>query len=71
MNQKFAKMLKKRIARILTWFKHRISNGVAEGFNSKIQGLKSAARGFRNFENYRMRILFFCGGLDMAPKLSH
>lgn len=69
--QKLAKTLKRRMARILTWFEHRISNGVAEGFNSKIQGLKSAARGFRNFENYRLRILFFCGRLDLAPEPSH
>ena len=69
--QKLARTLKKRLARILTWFEHRISNGVAEGFNSKIQGLKSTARGFRNFENYRLRILFFCGRLELAPGLSH
>jgi len=35
--------------------------------NSKIQSLKSAARGFRNFQNYRTRILFFCGKLDLYP----
>ena len=69
--QKLAKALKKRLTRILTWFEHRISNAVAEGFNSKIQGLKSAARGFRNFENYRLRILFFCGKLELAPAASH
>ncbi|MEN9575805.1 MAG: hypothetical protein RL514_3660, partial [Verrucomicrobiota bacterium] len=26
-----------------------------------------AARGFRNFQNYRTRILFFCGKLDLYP----
>ena len=34
---------------------------------AKIQSLKSAARGFRNFQNYRTRILFFCGKLDLYP----
>ena len=53
---------------IVTWFDHRISNAAAEGFNSKIQALKSAARGFRNFENYRTRILFFCGRLQLHPE---
>ncbi|MCX5685117.1 MAG: transposase, partial [Planctomycetota bacterium] len=38
-----------------------------EGFNSKIQSIKSDARGFRNFANYRTRILFFCGKLNMTP----
>ena len=62
-----ANMLKKRLANILTWFRHRISNGPAEGFNSGIQSLKSAARGFRVFNNYRTRILFFCGKLILKP----
>jgi len=67
---KVANMLKKRLANILTWFRHPISNGMAEGFNSRIQSLKSAARGFRSFANYRIRILFFCGKLDLKPTFS-
>ena len=66
---KVANMLKNRLANILTWFRHPISNGAAEGFNSRIQSLKSAARGFRNFGNYRIRILFFCGKLDLKPTI--
>jgi transposase len=65
--QRVAKMLKRRLKNILSWFRHRISNGQAEGFNSRIQALKSAARGFRNFNNYRTRILFFCGKLNLQP----
>ncbi|MCF7797362.1 MAG: transposase, partial [Lentisphaeria bacterium] len=38
-----------------------------EGLNSRIQQLKSVARGFRSFENYRTAILFHLGGLDMIP----
>lgn len=64
---KVAKMLKRHLERIVTWFQHRITNATAEGFNSRIQSLKSAARGFRNFANYRTRILFSCGRLDMKP----
>jgi len=41
-----------------------------EGFNSKIQAIKADARGARRFENYRTRILFFCGKLDMTPMLA-
>jgi len=69
--KKAAKMIWKRLDNILTWFRHRISNGPAEGFNSRIQSIKSAARGFKNFNNYRIRILFFCGKLDLLPKVSH
>jgi len=63
--QKVAKMLKKRLGNLMTWFRHRISNGPVtppwEGFNSRIQSIKSAARGFRNFANYPTRVLLFCG----------
>jgi transposase len=52
-----AKKLKRHLDNILTYLRHRITNAVAEGINSKIQQVKSAARGFRNFENYRTAIL--------------
>jgi transposase len=29
--------------------------------------IKADARGFRRFENYRYRILFHCGKLDLLP----
>jgi len=62
-----ARMLKRHLENLLTYLKHHITNAVTEGLNSKIQSLKSAARGFRNFRNYRTRILFFCGKLDLYP----
>lgn len=65
-----AKLLKRHLDNIVTYLKHRITNAVAEGLNSKIQQVKSAARGFRNFENFRIAILFFCGKLDMYPHKS-
>ena len=62
-----AQMLKRHLENLLTYLRHHITNAVTEGLNSKIQSLKSAARGFRNFQNYRIRILFFCGKLDLYP----
>lgn len=62
-----AKMLKRHLPELLSYFRHRITNAASEGFNSRIQSIKSAARGFRAFENYRTRILFYCGKLDMIP----
>ncbi len=76
---KVAKMLKKHLAGLLTYFEYPITNAVSEGLNSKIQSIKASARGFRNFANYRItnfanyriRILFTCGKLDLTPDLTH
>jgi transposase len=62
-----ARMIKNHLPNILTYFKHLISNAVAEGLNSKIQTVKSNARGYRSFDGFRNSILFYCGGLDMRP----
>lgn len=64
---KVARMLKSHLENILTYLRHPITNAVTEGLNSKVQMIKSNARGFRSFENYRTRILFFCGKLDLHP----
>lgn len=68
---KVAKMLKKHLQGLLTYFEYPITNAVSEGLNSKIQSIKASARGFRNFANYRTRILFKCGKLDLTPDLVH
>ncbi|MCF7841279.1 MAG: ISL3 family transposase [Lentisphaeria bacterium] len=64
---KVAKMFKRYLEGLLNWIEHKLSNGLTEGLNSRIQQLKSVARGFRSFENYRTAILFHLGGLDMIP----
>ena len=69
--KKVARMLKKHIKGLLAYFRHQITNAKSEGFNSRVQAIKSAARGFRSFENYRTRILFFCGKLKLLPEPSH
>ena len=63
-----AHMLKRHLENLVTFIRHRITNAVTEGLNSKIQSIKANARGFRSFENYRIRILFFCGKLDLYPQ---
>jgi transposase len=63
-----AKMLKRHLENILTYFRHRITNAMSEGFNSRIQSIKSHARGFRSFQNFRIRILFYCGTLELLPR---
>jgi transposase len=62
-----AKMIKRHFENIVTYIKHPITNAFSEGINSKIQNIKANARGFRNFSNYRTRILFYCGKLNLHP----
>jgi len=62
-----ARMIKNHLPDILNYFKYPITNAVAEGLNSKIQTVKANARGYRSFDGFRNSILFYCGGLDMAP----
>jgi transposase len=67
--KKVGRMLQSHLSGLLNYFDHPITNAITEGFNSRIQSLKAAARGFRSFANYRTRILFFCGKLHLAPDL--
>jgi transposase len=62
-----AKTLKRHLKGILAYFHHRITNATSEGINSRIQHLKASARGFRNFDNFRTAILFYCGKLNLYP----
>jgi transposase len=67
--KKVARSLKEHLEGLLNYFEHPISNALSESINSRIQSLKSTARGFRSFANYRTRILFFLGKLHLNPVL--
>jgi len=58
--------IKENFTQFWSYSHHKISNACAEGFNSAIQLIKANTRGFRNFTNYRARILFHCAKLDLA-----
>lgn len=62
---RFALLVKEKLAPIVRYATHPISNGKAEGINSKIMALSRQARGFRGFNNFRTATLFHCGHLDM------
>lgn len=62
-----AKKFKRHLPFILNYIKHRLTNAVAEGLNSKIQEIKKRACGFRNIENFKIAILFHCGKLQLFP----
>jgi transposase len=62
-----ARTLKRRFENIITYLRHRVTNAASESINAKIQWVKYTARGFRNKNNFRVAILFHCGGLELAP----
>lgn len=64
---KVADMLKTHITGLLAVVKHRATNAMAETINGKVQALKTSARGYRGFQNYRTAILFYFGGLQLNP----
>jgi transposase len=49
-------------------FVYDAANDVAEGINSKIMSIKRRAGGYRNIENFKTAVLFYCGGLDLDPR---
>ncbi len=53
---------------LLRYCQHPITNGVAEGLNSKIMSIKRKACGFRNPGHFTTAIFFHCGGLDLYPR---
>lgn len=66
--KKAAKTLKSHLDNIVTNARHRITNALAEGVNTKIEKIKRMACGFRNRANYRTAIFFHCGGLILFPR---
>jgi len=56
-----AKTLKSWIEPIVAMWRFSKSNGITEGFHNKMEMMSRRAYGFRNFENYRLRVLAHCG----------
>jgi len=59
-----ANAIEKRLANVVSYCNHGITNAVAEGINSKIMAIKRRVGGYRNRENFKTAIYFYCGGLD-------
>lgn len=57
----FAKMVKGHWSGIIHFVESRITNGILEGINSKVQLAKRRARGYRNTDNFINMIYFLCG----------
>jgi len=54
---------------ILSYFDYRITNGFVEGKNNRIKTIKRMAYGYRNMDNFRMRILAANPGCEV--RVSH
>jgi transposase len=67
--RKVADMLKTHWGNIVTYFRHRLSNAVAEGINSRIQRVIAKACGFRNRTRFKRDVLFHLGGLNLHPAI--
>ncbi|QDV61088.1 ISL3 family transposase [Crateriforma conspicua] len=66
--KKVARTIKERLANVVSYCVHGITNAVAEGINSKIMSIKRRVGGYRNRENFKTAIYFYCGGLDLCPQ---
>ncbi len=56
-----AKTLTSWLEAIVGMWRFSKSNGITEGFHTKMEMMSRRAYGFRNFENYRLRVLTHCG----------
>lgn len=65
--KKVARTIKERLDNVVSYCKHHITNAVAEGINSKIMAIKRRVGGYRNKQNFKTAVLFYCGGLQLYP----
>ncbi len=65
--KKVAKMIKSHLWGILNAIILKVSNGPAEGINSRIKMIKVRSRGFRNKQRFANAIYFHLGGLQLYP----
>ena len=56
-----AKTLDSWLQPIVAMWRFSKSNGITEGFHNKMEMISRRAYGFRNFENYRLRVMAHCG----------
>ena len=52
---------KMKFAPIIRMWRFTKNNGITEGFHRKMKLIQRRAYGYRNFENYRLRVLVECG----------
>jgi transposase len=63
--KKFVRMIRSHIDGILSWTKHRVSNGAVEGMNNKIKSISHRSFGFRGAKNFIAAIYHCCARLPL------
>ncbi len=58
---RLARTIRRWEAQILAWHSTQLTNGPTEAVNLLVKKIKRVGHGFRNFENYRLRLLLHCG----------
>jgi transposase len=61
--RKFTNTIKAHWWGIVAYFDKRVTNGILEGINAKIQLAKRRARGYRNTQNFMNMVYFLCAKL--------
>ena len=64
--KRFAKMVKSHFDGIMRYFTSCLTSGTMEGINSRVQGIKRRARGFRNIDNFIAMIYLETAGLELG-----
>lgn len=59
--QELARTLKRWLEPIARMWRFTKNNGITEGLHNKMEMLSRRAFGFRNFGNYRLRVIALCG----------
>jgi transposase len=66
--RRLAKTIRAWEAEVLAFHTTGRSNGVTEGINLLIKKIKRVGHGFRNLNNYRLRLLLHCGVQWQTPR---
>jgi transposase len=59
--QELARTLRRWLEPIARMWRFRKNNGITEGLHNKMEVISRRAYGFRNFSNYRLRVIALCG----------
>jgi transposase len=63
--KRFARMVKSHFDGIMRYFETRLTSGLMESINSRIQNIKRRARGYRNIDNFISMIYLETAGLEI------
>ncbi len=67
--KRLARTLESWLEPIVAMWRFSKSNGITEGFHNKMEMMSRRAYGFRNFENYRLRVLTHCGWNEIINRV--